>query len=213
MGEAEGRLCRLMAQLDTKAMLDDVRARDTALLTLILSNDRQAMALFRIYITIGSATAVAAAAGFLETDGFASQTKWATLAVTMVLAVASYLCQAGMTSSEVGLPGKGGDFWLWARDEAITEETALRTYLQYAKEHQELNVRVNTRAFWTLIWAKRLGMAAPIIGLIAGAASLFFTDTSGALSRSSSHPNSVVEAAEVPAAAEVAGAYHSSFRS
>jgi hypothetical protein len=73
-----------MAQVDAKMMLDDVRARDTALLNLLLTNDRQAIDLFRINVTIGSATAVAAASGFLQPESLVQTTRWATLTISII---------------------------------------------------------------------------------------------------------------------------------
>ncbi|MER9091530.1 hypothetical protein NKI34_10430 [Mesorhizobium sp. M0700] len=160
---------------DLKTILDDARARDTALINLIIFTDRQAMALFRVYVTVGAATAVAAASGLLGVDPLLHFAGPSTAAIALVLAVACWFCLRAMVPSDVGLPGRAAEFWQWTTDELISEEHVLRAYLQQTKAVQDVNRATNERGAIALSWAKRLGIAAPIAGLAIGAIGLILS--------------------------------------
>jgi hypothetical protein len=155
---------------DLKTMLDDVRARDSALLQLILFTDRQAMALFRIYASIAVAAAAAAAAAFGSgTAAFLMMTRWSLLAMALVLVLACIACLRAMVPAGVGLPGRGADFWQWGVEQSTTDDAFVAAYLNAARKAQDGNRRTNELGAIALMWAKRLGIAAPLVGLAVGA--------------------------------------------
>lgn len=159
---------------DLKTMLDDVRARDAALMNLMLFVDRQAMALFRVYVTVGVASAAASAAGQFNRDVLFHEARWATLAAALVLAFGCFACLKAMVPSKVGLPGRGAEFWVWARDELVTEDQMIAQYLGHAEASQAINRITNGQTAAWLSRAKRAGIAAPLAGLLVGAVGLFF---------------------------------------
>lgn len=158
---------------DLKTILDDARARDTALINLIIFTDRQAMALFRVYATVGVATAVAATSGILGKDPLLHLAGPSTAIIAIVLAIACWFCLRAMVPSDIGLPGRAAEFWQWTTDELITDEDVLRVYLQQTKAVQDINRATNQRGASALAWAKRLGIIAPIAGIATGAIGMF----------------------------------------
>lgn len=164
-----------MKHSDLKIVLDDVRARDVALVNLITFTDRQAMALFRVYVTVGAATAVAAASGILGVDPLLHFAGPSTAAIALTLALACYFCLRAMVPTEIGLPGRPAEFWQWSIDERVHLEDVLSYYLDQAKAVQDRNRKTNKRGAAALTWAKRLGIMAPAAGLLVGAIRLAVT--------------------------------------
>ncbi len=159
---------------DLKTILDDARARDAALINLIIFTDRQAMALFRVYVTVGVATAVAATSGILSRDPILHFAGPPTAIIAIILAVACWFCLRAMVPSDIGLPGRAAEFWQWTTGELVTEAEALRAYLQQTKAVQDMNRATNKRGASALAWAKRLGIVAPIAGIAIGAIGMIF---------------------------------------
>ncbi|WP_454655114.1 hypothetical protein [Bosea beijingensis] len=152
-----------MPKVDLKNVLDDVRARDNALLNMIVHLDRQALALFRIYVTL--AVALAAVAGSYSVS--ARIDVWTAVgaaAAALVLAIGCFFCMQTVRSAKVGVPGKGADFWMWALRDDVSEEALLTAYLNYSDEAQKQNYRVNDHSTRCLKIAKRLGVASIIVG-------------------------------------------------
>jgi hypothetical protein len=158
-----------MKHTDLKIVLDDVRARDLALLNLITFTDRQAMALFRVYVTVGAATAVAAASGFLGVDPLLHFAGPSTAIIALTLAFACYFCLRAMVPADIGLPGRSAEFWQWTVDDRVLVEDVLAYYLNQAKAAQDQNRKTNEKGATALAWAKRLGIVAPVAGLLVGA--------------------------------------------
>ncbi|WP_457153331.1 hypothetical protein, partial [Mesorhizobium sp. P5_C1] len=146
------------AKIDIKAMLDDSRGRDVAWLTLLLATDRQALELFRIYVTLGIAVSSGLAAG-------AAKQAWgdeiypivALGSMLLCLFVGCFYCLKAMRPVEISLPGKAGNFWQWAMRDDITETAALSVYFEYAQAAQNMNSKVNLLNSGDLNVAKKLG--------------------------------------------------------
>ncbi|MDX8530087.1 hypothetical protein RFM41_12110 [Mesorhizobium sp. VK25A] len=164
-----------MKHADLKIVMDDVRARDAALLNLIIFTDRQAMALFRVYVTVGAATAVAAASGFLGVDPLLHFAGPSTAAIALTLGLACYFCLRAMTPADIGLPGRPAEFWQWTADDRVQVEDVIGHYLSQAKAVQDQNRKTNEEGARALAWAKRLGIIAPTTGLLIGAIRLAVT--------------------------------------
>ncbi|WP_192182171.1 hypothetical protein [Mesorhizobium amorphae] len=149
------------AKIDTKAMLDDARGRDAAWLTLLLATDRQAIELFRIYMTLGIAVSSGLAAGLAkQVLGHEIYPIVALGSMLLCLFAACIYCLKAMRPIEISLPGRTGKFWQWAMRDDITEQAALSAYFDYAQTAQDMNSKVNSRNSSDLNIAKKLGIAA-----------------------------------------------------
>jgi hypothetical protein len=156
-----------MAKFDPKIILDDVRSRDVALLTILLATDRQAVALFRVYVTLAAALISAAVAGAIKANEAVDV--WITVGVGLSasgLARACWYCIVAIKTAKVGMPGKGAEFWQWARRDDISEDVALDAYLNQALTAQDTNIEVNRRSSNCLRMAKRLGVGSVALGAI-----------------------------------------------
>src|SRR5690606_34033520 len=104
-----------MSKFDLKTVLDDVRSRDAALLTMLLATDRQAMALFRVYVPLAAALVSAALAATFEASWYQDARISAGAGTTAAgLAIACWYCIQAITTAAVAIPGKGAEFWQWA---------------------------------------------------------------------------------------------------
>jgi len=162
-----------MVPSDLKIVLDDVRARNLALHNLILYNDRQAMDLFRLYVTIAVAGAAAALAGLFRDDELLRFMRWGVGAATIMLAIGAGLCLHAMAQVELGLPGRKAEFWQWALREDVPQEAAVAAYLDQSRAAEEKNYKINSAASDIYRYAKWAGVAAPIIGLVVGAVAVW----------------------------------------
>lgn len=147
--------------------------RHAALVGLIAENDRAAMGLMQLYITIASATISGAAAIWLKigTAGAPLYLTVVLLAIGLPSLFGAAHCFAAIWPSTLNLPGTQPDLWLWADEEDGRGDTALRTYLQRIKEGHERNEEINDRAAAYMKIAKWSGIFAPLLGavtLIAG---------------------------------------------
>lgn len=154
-----------MASFDLKIVLDDIRSRDAALLTMLLATDRQAVALFRVYVTLAAALISASVAGMLNPNW--SLGSWVAAGVgttALGLALACWYCIKAIRTAKVGLPGKGAEFWQWAQRDDVTEEVAVGAYLVQSLNAQSTNFEVNRSSSACLRRAKRIGVASVALG-------------------------------------------------
>ncbi|NKM99455.1 hypothetical protein [Rhizobium leguminosarum] len=107
---------------DLKIALDDVRARQTALVNLIIFTDQKAMAVFRLYVTLGIAAGAAGAASFFRNDALLEFARWAMVATACWLALGALFCFRAMSRASINLPGRGpGRITRSAESESRTE--------------------------------------------------------------------------------------------
>ena len=99
-------------------------------MSLVLFIDTQAMNLLRLYLTIGAAAASAAVAGLSNSAPIPFVTSWALLGVTAAMLLGSWFCFRAMQTSDISLPGRGSEFWVWASREDVTREAVFDSYLQ-----------------------------------------------------------------------------------
>ncbi len=151
---------------DLKVALDDMRARQLALVNLILFTDQKAIALFRLYVTIAIAAGATAAAGFFKTDALMQFTRWSLLTAAVMLAIGAFQCSRAMASTVITLPGRGADFWEWAI--GASDDDILNAYIKEAMARQKNMRTVNERTAKTLANAVRLGVSTPVVAAIAG---------------------------------------------
>lgn len=157
--------------MDSKIILDDVRGRHQALTNLILYNDRQAVLLFRIFITVVLALTAATATAFLNPDwGYLGVWKWGLFGVAVSFAAGCFACLRAMAPADIGLAGQGADFWLWVLGEKDFDNPfdrqKLEEYLKRAMDMQKKDIKTNEKGVRALNWAKRLALASPLVGII-----------------------------------------------
>lgn len=157
----------VMDKFDLKTILDDVRSRDTALLTMLLATDRQAMALFRVYVTLTAAlVSVAIAVIFGDALRFDIWVAAGSGAAALGLSISCWFCIQTIKTATVALPGKGAEFWQWAIRDDITKDAVIEAYLQQSLCGQNNNLEVNRQSSYWLRQAKRLGVASLVLGSI-----------------------------------------------
>jgi hypothetical protein len=151
---------------------EDARSRHAALLQLIYFTDQQAMALLRLYVTLGLATASGALAGFVS-QAVPRVAAWGLLAGLVTLVAGSAFCFRVMMSSSVGLPGRGAEFWLWAEREATVDfHHVLSEYLIQLEKTTAEDRELNKRNVAALRKAKLIGMTVPLTALLGAAAAI-----------------------------------------
>lgn len=150
-----------MPDIDAKAMLDDARGRDAALLALMLATDRQAMDLFRIYVTLGTAVATGLAAALnAEVFGDKIYPVIALLVLLGLIGVGSWKCLRALRPARITLPGRNAQFWESAVLNGVDQLDVLTTYFKMSMASQEMNDMVNAKNSADLTIAKKCGIAA-----------------------------------------------------
>lgn len=154
---------------DPRIIFEDARHRHAGVVALIMATDMRAMALLRVYVTIG----VAAAAGavgllFSRQPSLPMPVGWALLAVVLCLGFGSYWCFRVMRTTPINLPGRTADFWLWAIRPDVTTEAALQAYLQNLLIKNDQNDALSASMSRKLNIAKWAGMLSPLAAVLAG---------------------------------------------
>ncbi|MCD2183659.1 hypothetical protein [Rhizobium sp. GN54] len=159
---------------DFKLIIDDVRARQAALVNLIIFTDQKAMAVFRLYVTLGIAAGVTGAASFFRRDELLEFARWSMVATAIWLAIGALFCFRAMSRSSINLPGRGPEFWQWALHSENDQQEVADAYLNELKERQKSNRDLNERTAAALDIAVKMGVATPIITAVAAAVPLLF---------------------------------------
>jgi hypothetical protein len=157
---------------DFKLAFDDVRARQTALVNLIIFTDQKAMTIFRLYVTLGIAAGVTGAAGFFRPDALLEFARWGMVATACWLAVGAIFCFRAMSQSSINLPGRGPEFWLWALRPEIEYQEVVEAYLHELQERQKSNRDLNEKTAAAMNVAVKMGIATPLITAVAAAVPL-----------------------------------------
>jgi len=160
---------------DFKIILDDVRARHMALVNLILFTDQKAMAVFRLYVTLGIAAAATAATGFFREDQLLQFARWPLIITAAWLAIGALYCFHAMTRPSINLPGRGPEFWEWALKPENETIEVVNAYLSELRERQQVNRKLNDDAAGSLAVAIWVGITTPAITALPAAVSILFT--------------------------------------
>lgn len=167
-----------MAKIDLKTVLDDVRARDAAILNLLLVTDQRALALFRIYVTLAAALGSAAVASVVGQGKPPLAENWVAHSASVAaigLLIGCAFCLSSMKTAKIAFPGKGAEFWQWATGD-VEEPEVIKAYLAQSMTGQNNNLDVNAVASRSLRMAKRLGpMSVGAGGLVALAGAIGWT--------------------------------------
>lgn len=162
-----------LAPEDMRFALDDARRRHAAVVELLAANDRQALGFLQLYVALaGGALSGAAAIVLSTTNTLPKALGYGLFGFAMPLILGTVFCMASIWPSNISLPGRKPDFWIWANE--VTAEDAYLAYLKNLAIKEAENSCLNMRLSRLMLWAKALGVAAPIVALITGAASLRF---------------------------------------
>lgn len=159
-----------LADTEFRTVIEDARARHAAVVALIYTTDTQAMALLRLYVTLGIAAASGAAAGFGASAAITRPAAWALVVGAVIFVIGAGLCLRALRSAAINLPGRKPDFWEWAMLPNIDRAAVLAAYLDNLKVKGIANDRCNASSATALKWAKRCGAVAPLGALLAAAA-------------------------------------------
>lgn len=150
-----------------KLMFDDVRARQKAVLDLILWQDQQAMGLLRLYVTLGTATASGVAATINTNDRFALGV--GLLSGTVMLIFGAICCFRASWQAKIAYPGREPSYWKWFFDPRVPLNLARDGYLDVEQGKINVNHELNANIAREIWVAKWFGAAAPIVTLVVGA--------------------------------------------
>lgn len=159
-----------LADTEFRTVLEDARARHAAVVALIYATDTQGIGLLRLYVTLGIACASGTAAGLGPTPLFERPLAWAFAAAAITVVVGAGFCLRCLRATRVNLPGRDADFWLWAIKSEVGRPDILIRYLENLSDKGAANLDRNAYSADALKWAKRCGIAAPVVALVVGAA-------------------------------------------
>lgn len=159
-----------LATSEFRTVIEDIRVRQAALVTLIYATDVQAMALLRLYATLGIATVSGAIAGLSSSSIISQPLGLGLIASTVVLMIGAALCLRALKADKISLPGRTSDFWIWASLSNVERDSVLAAYLKTAEEFYLLNRGLNIKTANALKWAKHCSVFAPGAALLVGVA-------------------------------------------
>jgi hypothetical protein len=160
----------MLSSEELRYACDVAQKRHTALVDLIFNNDRSAMGLMQLYITIASAATSGAAVIWFRigTTGAPVYLTFVLLAIGLPCLLGAAYCFAAMWPSKINLPGMQPDVWLWADTQGEKAgAAALRIYLRRLEEGHARNERANDDAAAMMKKAKWSGILAPLLGILA----------------------------------------------
>lgn len=157
-----------LAQSEFRTVIEDARVRHAGIVLLIQATDTQALGLLRLYVTLAIATSSGAVATLGSSLQFKGALVTALISILIAVGIGSAFCLRALQGGAISVPGRTPDFWLWALDADVTEKSALEEYLKSLQTKIQLNRALNIKTTNALTWAKRCGLAAPFLGLIAG---------------------------------------------
>jgi hypothetical protein len=159
----------MLSSEELRYACDVAQKRHTALVDLIFNNDRMAMGLMQLYITIASATTSGAAVIWFKigSTGAPAYLAFVLLAIGIPCLFGAAHCFAAMWPSTINLPGTQPDLWLWAEKQDNGGNAALRVYLTRLEEGHMRNQQVNDRTDALMKIAKWSGISAPLLGILA----------------------------------------------
>lgn len=153
--------------------LEDMRSRHRELIALIYLTDKQALSLLGLYLTTGIAAGSAAYAG-LGVNAILPRAVAAALGgASLLLFIGSIFCFFAMRAADIGLPGRGPEFWTWADHADISFEIVFSAYLKNLEEKSTATRVLNTSMARILGYGKVCGLLAPIAAVLFGGAALW----------------------------------------
>jgi hypothetical protein len=152
---------------DVQFACNDARIRNAAIVDLIHQGDRNALGLLQFYIAVASAAISAAAAIFFTAAAVPKIFGLTLIGIAVPLLAGAYCCFVSMWSANIHLPGRSAEFWQWAMKPEVETKAVYEAYLSRLLQGQATNTALNTRMAKWLDYAKRCGVLAPFIGLVA----------------------------------------------
>jgi hypothetical protein len=149
--------------------IEDMRTRHKELVALIYLTDKQALSLLGLYLTAGTAAASAAFAGIGPNAVVPLSVSAALSGAAATLFLGGVFCFFAMKAADVGLAGRGAEFWKWAEEPDITFKAVFDAYVDNLHDKTTKTRALNTKMARTLSWGKLCGLLAPGIATIVGA--------------------------------------------
>lgn len=148
-------------------MIEDARARQSAVISLIYFTDVQAVNFLRLYITIAAAAGSGAAAAMGSSLPSKPELIASTMGLFAMMVIASFFCLRAMAPVELSLPGRDGAFWQWGLLEEVNHSHLIGEYLTSVDVGLKNNRTINGASAGALTMAKQVGIAAPVVAILA----------------------------------------------
>lgn len=146
--------------------LDDARRRHSAVVDLLASNDRQALSFLQLYVALaGGALSGGAAILFSTVTSFPRPLGFGLFGFAAPVVIGAVFCMIAVWPSDINLPGRKADFWIWAND--VSSEEAYIAYLRNLAIKEAQNSDLNAKCGRFMLLAKLMGVAAPIAAIAA----------------------------------------------
>lgn len=156
---------------DMRFAMNDVRERHKAVVTLLADNDKQALSFLQVYVALaGAAISGGAAIVLPKSTEIPLQLGYGLLGFGVTLVIGAILCLAAVWPSDVNLPGRKADFWLWAMES--DPNLVFQRYLENLQQKEIQNSKLNARCAKLMMAAKCLGVLSPIIAFCFALASI-----------------------------------------
>jgi hypothetical protein len=157
----------MLESSDIEFACNDARLRNAAIVDLIHQGDRQGLALLQVYIVVAIATISAAAAIFSTTTQAPRIMGFILFSIAVPLVAGAFCCLVSMWTADIHLPGRSAEFWQWAMRPEVETKAVYEAYLSRLLEGQRTNTALNLKMAKWLDYAKRCGVLAPFVGLVA----------------------------------------------
>lgn len=142
--------------------LEDMRARQSALVALILNIDQRANDWLKYVVSLEIAAATGAVA-LLGQETWPLRSVGFGLLFQIVLGLISCVYWAKATdTADLALPGRGPEFWEWSILHEIDDDEVLKKYIEGLNMMQKINKDLNARMAGHFKRARIILLASPV---------------------------------------------------
>lgn len=145
--------------------LTDANSRQEALLNLLYQTDQKALGLVSLYFTLSIAMGSVAIAGLSDDNAIPSSLIVGFSISAMIFFLGGLFCFRAMKTQNVGFPGRGPEFWLWAIENEVAFTKAAAEYFKELDKNIRLNRQNNQDSALAMKRAKMCGAVALSAGL------------------------------------------------
>jgi len=156
----------MLSEEQMRFAIEDARTRHEAVVNLIYQTDQQAVSLLTLYVTLALATASGFVGSLLPTPVVPSGFSVPLFVATLGFIGGILMCFRTLETAMINLPGREAKFWIWANGENVTPEQAFVAYLDNLQTKTGQNNALNASTAQSIRWARRLGLAAPVVALL-----------------------------------------------
>jgi hypothetical protein len=156
----------MLNEVQLRFAIEDARTRHEAVVNLIYQTDQQAVSLLSLFVTLALATASGFVGSLVKPPVVPAGFTVPLLVATLGFLVGAYMCFRTLETAMINLPGREAKFWTWANGEGVTGEMAFGSYLENLQSKTDQNNKLNATTSKSLRWARRFGIAAPLLSLL-----------------------------------------------